>query len=71
MVVEARLGGLGKLEIGIEVGTNRCALAENSVLSALFILEILLLINDLYAMLVLLLRWRIANIRKVAVHRHY
>lgn len=44
---------------------------EKAVVAMISILELLLLIDDLYAMLVLLFRRRIANICKVAVHRHH
>lgn len=77
MVIEASLDGFGKLEIRVEIRAgNLLVYVLGGIAAGIYlgsILELLLLIDDLDPALILLLGWRIANVRKVlvAVDRHY
>ena len=72
MVIEARLCDLRELKVGVQVraGTKSVHCSRLPGRQWRVILELLLLINNLNALLVLLLGRRIANTCKVAVHGH-
>lgn len=68
MVIEARLGCLGELQVGIEVGTAKLISKEWHCLAKFPVPELFVPIDHLNAMFVLFLCRRIANRSEVAIH---
>ena len=71
MVVKTGMSGADLLEVDIEVWAGALLELRRRICGAAHsLLELLLLVYHLYAVLILLRLWRIANSGEVAVHSH-